>query len=85
MLKVSRLSLLWVFFVLFCFETGDVLAGEDVGAKTAKLCREEELLGSKPGERFWFEPQHPWTSFCSKSVLQEKRAFTENPFVLDAG
>lgn len=25
------------FFFLFCFETVDVLAGEDVGAKTAKL------------------------------------------------
>lgn len=34
--KVSRLSLLGFFF-LFCFETVDVLAGEDVGAKTAKL------------------------------------------------
>lgn len=58
--------------VLFCFEAAvDVLAGEDVGAKSAKPGG-EELLGGV--EKLWFEPQHhpSWTSLCITSILQRE-------------
>lgn len=48
-----------VFFVLFCFETVDVLAEEDVGAKKTKQKQKlGEDAGCKPGEKLRFEHQH---------------------------